>query len=244
MPACGLVPEFPMRDFPRHDDHFQGRRNGRGLVADVEDRLALDDADLVAQIATGHIGIELSATVPSHLRTHGQHHGELPPGGTGAGPMSNARDDSTDDQTTQLVPGGYPATVTGPASPADPPPRPSADTATPRADTEVMPPHPPTEVAHPPTEVAHPPTEVAAPHAVTRTASPHPAAHAAPANAAPPSTAPPGRPTEIVRYGPGVPAPATAAAPAAPTAEEVWRTGRLPGPSHRRARLRRWPARP
>jgi len=46
-------------------------------------------------------------------------------------------------------------------------------------------------------------------------------------------------PTDIVRHGPGVPAPAGGEAPAARTAEQVWRTG-LPATAPRRSRpLRR-----
>ena len=57
-----------------------------------------------------------------------------------------------------------------------------------------------------------------------------------PSNAHPPTeTAPP---PDVVRYGPGVSTSASASE-AGLTAERVWRTGRLPEPPRRRARLRR-----
>jgi peptidoglycan/LPS O-acetylase OafA/YrhL len=52
----------------------------------------------------------------------------------------------------------------------------------------------------------------------------------------PPTYIPPQ--SEIVRYGPGVPA-SVPASQAGPEAERVWRTGRLPEPSRRPLRLRR-----
>ena len=45
-------------------------------------------------------------------------------------------------------------------------------------------------------------------------------------------------PSDVVRYGPGVPA-SVPASQAGPEAERVWRTGRLPEPSRRPPRLRR-----
>jgi hypothetical protein len=68
-------------------------------------------------------------------------------------------------------------------------------------------------------------------------------------NAPPPAYQPPGyqppayqppasaASSDVVRYGPGVPAPA--ASQAGVTAEQVWRTGRLPEPPKHRARMRR-----
>jgi hypothetical protein len=50
--------------------------------------------------------------------------------------------------------------------------------------------------------------------------------------------APHQRPSEVLRYGPGVPAGA-AESQAGTKAESVWRTGRLPEPPRNRARLRR-----
>lgn len=56
------------------------------------------------------------------------------------------------------------------------------------------------------------------------------------ADGAPAQAQPVGRPPELVRYGPGVPAPPSADQ-AGLTAEWVWRTGQPPGP---RMRARRW----
>ena len=147
-----------------------------------------------------------------------------------------------DQQTTQVLPGGYPATrhrPTDPATPTHPP-------------TEVASPHPPTEVAspHPPTEVAspHPPTEVASPHPPTEIARSTEIASYGPAVPAPlplgqdalaaQQVTRTARPAEIVRHGPGVPVSA-APSQAGLTAEQVWRAGRLPEPPRRPARLRR-----
>ena len=55
----------------------------------------------------------------------------------------------------------------------------------------------------------------------------------------PPTYIPPTRPpSDVVRYGPGVPA-SVPASKAGPEAERVWRTGHLPEPSRRPLRLRR-----
>jgi hypothetical protein len=68
--------------------------------------------------------------------------------------------------------------------------------------------------------------------------SPGPATDVAPGH--PPTYIPPRTqpPSDIVRYGPGVPA-SVPASQAGPEAERVWRTGRLPKPSRRPLRLRR-----
>ena len=68
--------------------------------------------------------------------------------------------------------------------------------------------------------------------------SPGPATDVVPGH--PPTYIPPRTqsPSDIVRYGPGVPA-SVPASQAGPEAERVWRTGRLPKPSRRPLRLRR-----
>ena len=120
-----------------------------------------------------------------------------------------------DQQTTQVLSGGYPATLHRPAAPATPT-------------------HPPTEVAspHPPTEIART-TEIAS----YGPAVPAPLPLGQDALAAQQVTRT-GRPAEIVRYGPGVPVSA-APSQARLTAEQVWRAGRPPEPPRRPARLRR-----
>jgi hypothetical protein len=91
---------------------------------------------------------------------------------------------------------------------------------------------------------AHPPTEVAASAdaQATATAANQPAV---PARPEPPTGLAPGvapvapvasgqRPSEIVRYGPGVPP-----SQAGVSAEQVWRTGQMPDPPRRPVRVRR-----
>lgn len=78
---------------------------------------------------------------------------------------------------------------------------------------------------------SYPLTENAASHPPTEEALSPPEADGALAPAQPV-----GRPQELVRYGPGVPAPPSADQ-AGPAAEWVWRTGQPPGP---RMRARRW----
>lgn len=102
-------------------------------------------------------------------------------------------------------------TFAGPAPVTEPQPAGSARPASP-PPTEGIPSHPPTEGAP-----SHPPTEGA---------GPWPPAQAQPA----------GRPRELVRYGPGVPAPPSADQ-AGPPAQRVWRTGQPPSA---RMGSRRW----
>jgi hypothetical protein len=106
-------------------------------------------------------------------------------------------------------------------------------------DEPTMVPHEPTMVAHEPTMVAHEPTMV--PHEPTMYA-PRPESSAAAGRLQAPDAAAPQPPaSEVVRYGPGVPASqaAVSAGQAGVAAESVWRTGRRPGPPPGRARLRR-----
>jgi len=53
-----------------------------------------------------------------------------------------------------------------------------------------------------------------------------------------PASPPPRPPTEVVRHGPGVPAPSSAG-PAGPTVERMWRSSGPPAPHRRPHRLRR-----
>jgi hypothetical protein len=89
----------------------------------------------------------------------------------------------------------------------------------------MVPPHEPTMVPHEPTRYA-----------------PLPESSAAAGRLQAPDTAAPQPPaSEVVRYGPGVPASqaAVSAGQAGVAAESVWRSGRPPGPPPGRARLRR-----
>ena len=89
----------------------------------------------------------------------------------------------------------------------------------------MVPPHEPTMVPHEPTMYAPPPESSAA---AGRLQAPDAAAPQPPAS-------------EVVRYGPGVPASqaAVSAGQAGVAAESVWRSGRRPGPPPGRTRLRR-----
>lgn len=133
-------------------------------------------------------------------------------------------------------------------------PSPELPTVTRSADP-VIPPHLPTEVdsSHPATEVdpahaprqadaPHPPTEADWSHSPTETSGYGSGAAGAPAGGRAEPTA--GRTVsvagaaEVVRLGHGVPV-SSPAGKAGPSAEQVWRAGRLPAPPRRRRRLRR-----
>jgi hypothetical protein len=131
---------------------------------------------------------------------------------------------------------------------------------TPHAETEIPTLHPQTAVAapHPPTEVAsHAQDGLASAQPPTEMAMPYPETEAAGCGSGVPAQderkvgqgvsgtqlaagqiVRSGRPAGTVRHGPGVPVPAPAGQ-AGQTAEQVWRTGRLPGPPRRRHWLRR-----
>lgn len=112
-------------------------------------------------------------------------------------------------------------TFAGPAHVAEPRPAGSARPASP-SPTEAVPSHALTEAAQ-----SHPPTEGGVPSLPqTVGAGPWPPAQAQPAK----------RPQELVRYGPGVPAPPAADQAGLP-AEGVWRIGQPPRP---RMGSRRW----
>jgi hypothetical protein len=127
-------------------------------------------------------------------------------GSSGPGPGLPAG--AGDAEATQTFQGRDPATGAGDTAPASPP-------------AEAAPSHPPTQAVPPSDEAvpSHPPTDVVPPSA----------------EAAPPpvEAAPPQLPSQVVRYGPGVPVTVSAG-----QAELVWRTGRLPAPPRRRRKLR------
>jgi hypothetical protein len=140
---------------------------------------------------------------------------------------------------------GAPDTWPPLTGPADPPRRAPAEAGYPCQPTEAAGPYPPMRAgpAYQPTEVArpYPPTEDAGPYPAARTgpayqptevAGPYPAARAGPVQA---DRGDPAR--EVMRYGPGVPA-AASAGQAAATAERVWRTGRTGEPPRRMHRRR------
>lgn len=85
---------------------------------------------------------------------------------------------------------------------------------------------------------SHPPTEVASPYAPIKTGGTPAAPPRASAEPATGQTVTAGGPAGFIRHGPGIPA-APPAGQTGPTAEEVWRSGRLPAPSRSRRRLRR-----
>jgi hypothetical protein len=94
-------------------------------------------------------------------------------------------------------------------------------------------------VPYEPTMVPHEPTMV--PHEPTMYAPPPESSAAAGRLQAPDAAAPQPQASEVVRYGPGVPASqaAVSASQAGAAAESVWRSGRPPGQPPGRARLRR-----
>jgi len=119
-----------------------------------------------------------------------------------------------------------PASVPPPDEPpwelASVPPTAAAPSYTP---TSVPPRQPPADTAAP----SYTPTSVPPRQPPADTAAPYAPAYGPPRDA---ETANPS--SEVVRYGPGVPV-----SQAGVTAEQVWRTGRLPEPGRRPGRLRR-----
>jgi hypothetical protein len=155
---------------------------------------------------------------------------------SGAGPMPPA--DAGDGETEQDLPGHAPVTRRASGPPTVPtrvvPSYPPADAAPSYQPTEIAVPHPPTGPA--PAAPPYPPTSAGAPYPPagagpfyqsTEIAAPYPPTGSAPA--APSS--------DVMRYGPGVPA--VPPSQAGQAAESTWRTGRLPEASRRPARLRR-----
>jgi hypothetical protein len=181
-------------------------------------------------------------------------------GSSGPGPAQPA--DAGDDEPTRAMWGRHSGDRADLARPSHQPP---ADAGSPYAPTYV----PPTEAVSPyvPTyfQPRQPPADTAAPYAPTyvpprddppwepasvprtEAASPHPPTSVPPRqpwadtaasyvpNSVPPRDAETAHPSsDVVRHGPGVPV-----SQAGVTAEQVWRTGRLPQPERRPGRLRR-----
>jgi hypothetical protein len=122
-----------------------------------------------------------------------------------------------DDEATRTSWGRYPVIRPGLADSANPSLGPPTDVAPGQPPTYIPPPpQPPTYIPPPP----QPRTYIPAPQPPTYI----------PARSQPPS--------DVVRYGPGVPV-SVPASQAGPEAERVWRTGRMPEPSRRPLRLRR-----
>ena len=148
---------------------------------------------------------------------------------------------------TNLLPGQSPAnTPSGPMPPTIPPGQMPTYLASGRPPVDAPRHEPPTNI--PPYQ---PPASAApyqapgsmAPYQAPGSAAPYQgpgsaAPYQPPASGAPYQAAASGASSDVVRYGPGVPAPG-AASQAGVTAEQVWRTGRLPEAPRRRGRMRR-----
>lgn len=152
------------------------------------------------------------------------------------------------DEDTPGLPGREPATQPTPVQPGYQPTyvptrRPEAETVPPApgADVTARPPVPdaahqsPTIVVRRQPEVAAVPGEPVT-YRPTPDSTPPPAGPpgGSPAGGVPASGAPPQSASDVLRYGPGVPA-----SQAGVAAESVWRTGHRPGPPPRQGRLRR-----
>jgi hypothetical protein len=134
-----------------------------------------------------------------------------------------------------------PPTYVPPRQPVTEPPRRPGANASRQPATIITPRQPPAgAVPYEPTMVPpHEPTMV--PHEPTMYAPPPESSAAAGRLQAPDAAAPQPPASEVVRYGPGVPASqaAVSAGQAGVAAESVWRSGRRPGPPPGRTRLRR-----
>ena len=145
------------------------------------------------------------------------------------------------DEDIPGLPGREPATEPTPVQPGYQPTyvptrRPEAETVPPApgADVTARPPVPDPAHQSPTIVVRRQPEVAAAPGgspARSRRVAP---AGGAPAGGAPAGGAPPQSASDVLRYGPGVPA-----SQAGVAAESVWRTGHRPGPPPRQGRLRR-----
>ena len=130
---------------------------------------------------------------------------------------------------TNLLPGQSPAnTPPGPMPPTVPPGQMPTYLASGQPPVDAPPHQPPTNV--PPYQ----PPASAAPYQAPGSMAPY----QAPGSAAPYQPPVSGASSDVVRYGPGVPA-AAGASQAGVTAEQVWRTGRLPEAPRRKGRMRR-----
>ena len=139
---------------------------------------------------------------------------------------------------TNLLPGQSPAnTPPGPMPPTIPPGQMPTYLASGRPPVDAPPHQPPANV--PPYQ----PPASAAPYQAPGSMAPYQApGSAAPyqasASGASYQASASGASSDVVRYGPGVPA-AAGASQAGVTAEQVWRTGRLPEAPRRKGRMRR-----
>jgi hypothetical protein len=187
----------------------------------------------------------------------------LPPGAgdSEATPIVPSREPATQPlpQRTEVIPPHPPADVVPPHPPADVvPPHPPADAAAEQATrvpprqqvTDVAAPRPEADASHQPTTIMMPrqPQAEAVPYEPVTYQPPPGAAPPSPWDVAPPPPYPPppppyppppppyaaAAPSEVRRYGPGVPA-----SQAGVAAESVWRTGRRPEPPPRQRQLRR-----
>jgi len=132
------------------------------------------------------------------------------------------------DEDTSGLPGREPATQPTPVQPGYQP----TYVPTRRPEAETVPPAPGADVT------ARPPVPDAAHQSPTIVVRRQPEAAAAPggspAGGSPAGGAPPQSASDVLRYGPGVPA-----SQAGVAAESVWRTGHRPGPPPRQGRVRR-----
>jgi len=142
------------------------------------------------------------------------------------------------DEATSGLPGREPATQP-PGQPGYQPTyvptrRPEAETVPPAPGADVTSRPPVTDAGHqsPTTVVRRQPEEAVTPgEPVTYRPTP---GNAPPSAGPPPGGVPPRSGSDVLRYGPGVPA-----SQAGVAAESVWRTGHRPGPPSRQGRLRR-----
>ena len=143
------------------------------------------------------------------------------------------------DEDIPGLPGREPATQPTPVQPGYQPTyvptrRPEAETVPPApgADVTARPPVPDPAHQSPTIVVRRQPEAAAAPgEPVTYRPTPD---STPPSAGPPPGGAPPQSASDVLRYGPGVPA-----SQAGVAAESVWRTGHRPGPPPRQGRLRR-----
>lgn len=143
------------------------------------------------------------------------------------------------DEDTPGPPGREPATQPTPVQPGYQPTyvptrRPEAETVPPApgADVTARPPVPDPAPQSPTIVVRRQPEAAAVPG---EPATYRPTPDSTPPSAGPlPGGAPPQSSSDVLRYGPGVPA-----SQAGVAAESVWRTGHRPGPPSRQGRLRR-----
>jgi hypothetical protein len=163
-----------------------------------------------------------------------------------SGPVPPA--DAGDGEAEPDLPGHAPVTRRRPLGPPTVPTR-----MAPSFPPAPAPSYQPTEIAapRPPASPAfaaptYPPTEIAVPRPPAGSAPPYPSGGAPPfypqteiAVPRPPAgPAPAAASSDVMRYGPGVPA--VPPSQAGQAAESTWRTGRLPSASRRPARLRRF----